>query len=323
MKAQTPPCSLVADIGGTNARFRLCSPEGAWCSEVVTLATPSFGDDQALLAQALERLGVATVERALLAVAGPVDNSGNAAITNGGLALDVHRLAETAGGNVRLVNDFFALAAGVPVFESLTRIGGGAAQPGTRAVLGPGTGLGMAALVPGRAGADRWRIVPGEGGHADLAPGNHLEMELWSLLSQSCGHVSWETVLCGDGLVRLYGAMCQVWGAPAEPRDAAAIAAAGREISDPVCHQTLETFCALLGAAAGNLALTVGAVGGVYLGGGIVPRLGDFLAQSPLRRRFEDKGFMHDYVAAIPLLVIGEDQPGLIGARACLEDRVD
>jgi glucokinase len=135
-------------------------------------------------------------------------------------------------------------------------------------------------------------------------------------------HVCWETVLSGSGLQNLYAAMCALWGMRPGDMSPADITAQGQEMADPVCHQTLETFCALLGAAAGNLAVTVAATGGVYIGGGIVTRMLEFVRSSPLRRRFEERGAMTEFVKPIPLLVITEPQPGLLGAARCLQRMV-
>ena len=166
-------------------------------------------------------------------------------------------------------------------------------------------------------------MVASEGGHADLAPGSHLEAELWGLLTAEHGHVCWETVLCGSGLQRLYGAVSALWGSRPQPLSAEQISSQGQSMADPVCHQTLETFCSLLGAAAGNLALTVAASGGVYLAGGIVPSMLEFVLASPLRRRFEERGEMSSFVKQIPLLIITEENPGLSGAAWCLAQSPD
>jgi glucokinase len=172
----------------------------------------------------------------------------------------------------------------------------------------------MATLVPVSESSLQWRVVDGEGGHATLAIANHLDAELWGVLSQEVDYVSRETVLCGSGLVRLYRAMCAVWGSHPEALDAAQVSARGVTMTDPVCHQTLESFCGLLGNTAGDFALTVGARGGVYIAGGIAPKIVDFLSASPLRRRFDERGPMSAYVSQIPIYIVLDDNPGLVGA---------
>ena len=311
---------LVADIGATNARFQ-CLEKDQLVGDVVILPTVDFADGAELLSHAIEVLGQKRFDAALLGIAGPIALGGDhMEVTNTGLQIGQQSAASILGCTPYLVNDFFALAHGVPHFSAFEQMGGGAVQPLTKAVLGPGTGLGMATLVPlaSHAGPQAWQILASEGGHADLAPGSHLEVELWGRLATSHNPVCWETVLSGRGLRNLYEAMSAVWGVPAKDLSPGEILALGDNMQDPVCHQTLETFCALLGSAAGNLALIVGATGGVYLAGGILPRMLDFVRSSPLRRRFEERGDLSAYVQQIPLLVVTEKEPGIIGAAHCL-----
>jgi len=315
---------LVADIGATNARFQ-CSENGLLQGSPVVLGTRDFHGDDELLKAALEQLPSAEPERALLAIAGPATDE-EISVTNTGLRIRRSSAEAMFSCRTWLVNDFFALAHGVPHFTQLEQLGGTDPLQATKALLGPGTGLGMAALICDETWQDRrgradavWQVLASEGGHADLAPGSHLETELWAVLTANHGHVCWETVLSGSGLGNLYAAMSALWGMRADELSAADITARGIDMEDPVCHQTLETFCALLGAAAGNLALTVAATGGVYIGGGIVPRMLEFARMSPLRRRFEERGAMSDFVRAIPLMIIVEPQPGLLGAARCLQ----
>jgi len=315
---------LVADIGATNARFQLCA-DGQLLDAAVVLPTGSYRDGEALLRDALGRLPASRPRRVLLAVAGPAGDGAQIEVTNTGLRIRRDHGERVFGCPTQLANDFFAMAHGVPYFTALEQLGGAAPQQTTKALLGPGTGLGMATLVCPEtmdgmgSAAPNWLVLPSEGGHADLAPGTHLEAELWGLLAAEHEHVCWETVLSGGGLGNLYRAMSMLWGARAESLAPADILARGMDVTDPVCHQTLETFCGLLGAAAGNLAVTVTAAGGVYIGGGIVPRMLEFLPSSPLRRRFEERGAMSDYVRGIPLLVIVESEPGLLGAARYLQ----
>ncbi len=166
-----------------------------------------------------------------------------------------------------------------------------------------------------------WRVLPSEGGHGNLAATDPLELEILGLLQNAHAFVGWETVLCGPGLVNLYQAVCAVWGAPATARSASEITAAAIDVADPVCHQTLEIFCNFLGSAAGNLALTVCATGGVYLAGGILPRIGDLLAGSQFRRRFEARGPLSGYVQSIPTWLVVEPDLGLLGAAAAYRQR--
>jgi glucokinase len=312
------PAFLVADIGATNARF-CWADHASLCGDPVHLRTADFADSGSLLDRALSCLEPHVPAAVGLAIAGPVA-AGRGRITNGVLSFDAAALSRRLGCPVTVVNDFHAVARALPELSRLVQIGGGAPLAGVKAVLGPGSGLGMGLLVPVAAG---WQVLASEGGHGDLAPGNPLEAEILTVLQAAHGHVSWETVLSGPGLVRLYAAVCRLWGIEPAELSAEQITARGVHAEEPVCHQTLEIFFALLGAAAGNLALTVFARGGVYLAGGILPALPDFAAVSPLRRRFDERGAMSEMVQAIPLYLILDTAPGLTGALASLRDHVD
>jgi len=304
---------LIADIGATWARFASATGERIQRQEIVPLA--DFESVEALVEHAVSELKLTQVDAACLAVAGP-SVRGRIAVVNGSLEFDAESLSTQLECEALLVNDFFALAHAVPglvLGEHLQQLGGEPPDPaGVKAVLGPGTGLGMSMLLPEEGG--RWRVLASEGGHADLAPGSPLELELSGRLHQRFDHVCWETVLSGQGLVNLYQSVAELWGVPAQDLDAADISTAGMEVADPMCHQTLELFCGFLGAAAGNLAVTAYARGGVYLGGGIVPRISGFLRESPFRRRFEERGVLTEFVRAIPVYLILDEQPGLAGA---------
>lgn len=305
---------LVADIGATNARFTWA--EGDRLNDGVRLRTADYTDSERLVADALAQLEPGSASAVGIAMAGAVKD-GRGTLTNVPLTFDAARLGQTLGCPVTVVNDFVAVARALPELEHLRQIGGQATTTGVKAAIGPGTGLGMGVLVPLGKG---WRVLPSEGGHADLAPGSALEAEILTILQAELGHVSWEAAVSGPGLERLYRAMCRLWGVEAEELDAEQISARGVDAEEPVCHQTLETFFSLLGAAAGNLAVTVYARGGVYLAGGIVPRLADFAVSSPMRRRFEERGPMTELVRAIPLYVIEDAEPGMIGMLACVRD---
>jgi glucokinase len=306
---------LIADIGATNSRFALTDGQRV-VSEVVRLATADH-DVRALLAAAREGLGFDGLNGCCIAVAGPV-RDGRGSMTNGRISLDCEDLSAQLGCPSTVVNDFFALARAVPTFQRLRRIGGDEHADGVRALLGPGSGLGMSVLLPSGEIPGPGAVLASEGGHADLAPGSPLELEVLQILGNQLPHVSWESVLSGPGLVNLYGALCAIWGVKPDAVSAEWIAARGVNVDEPICHQVLELFFGFLGSAAGNLALTVCAEGGVYVGGGIVPELAEFAAASPMRRRFEERGVLADYVARIPIHIILDEDPGLLGALACL-----
>ncbi len=295
----------AADIGATQARFRVMDAGRLVGAHVC--GTADHGDAIALVA---EGLGEPTPDVLCVAVGGPVV-AGRARLTNGTLEFDGAAIADALGiGRVALVNDLVALGMEVPHLEagSVRPLGVPPAGAGARAVLAPGTGLGMVIVT------EHGDVLPSEGGHAPFAPADPLEQELLGALAGDLGYVSWEDVLAGPGIVKLYRAVCAVWGAAPEELAPAAITERALALADPVCHRTLEVYCAALGNAAGALCVTTCARGGVYLGGGILPRIADFLARSGFRRRFEERGRMTDYVRDIGTAIILDEDAGLAGA---------
>ncbi|HEY1394202.1 MAG TPA: glucokinase, partial [Methylibium sp.] len=270
---------LVADIGGSNARFGWLSGPQAGVQHVRTL--PVAG--HAHLADAVRAYlgGLASVlgdafrppRRAAFAVATAV--AGDLVdLTNSHWSFSRAALRDELGlDSLAVLNDFEALALALPrLDESQLRAFGPAAgaHQGTLAVIGPGTGLGVAGVVSTRAG---WVALAGEGGHATLSAADDFESELLARVRKHYEHVSAERLLSGIGLPVLHSAVADVLALAAQPLSAEAIVDRGVAASDPVCVRTLDVFCALLGSFAGNVALTLGARGGVYIGGGIVPRL--------------------------------------------------
>lgn len=311
---------VVADVGGTHARLALIAEHGVRAARRYPSA--EFENGAALLARYLAELGLTGVAGCCVAIAGPVaDGAGR--LTNGRMACDERALAKvTRSTRVLVINDFTAIGHAVPGLDGsmLRTIGPTVNGAGTKAAIGPGTGLGMAIVLPDR---DGWRVLPSEGGHAALAPSDPLESEVLAALLRHHDFVGWETVLCGPGLVNLYRAVCEVWGCPAELTDARDITAKAISIDEPVCHQTLEMFCKLLGSAAGDLALTVCATGGIYLTGGILPQMADFLCASGFRHRFEMRGPLTWYVEGIPTWLVLETELGLLGAAAAYRAAYD
>ena len=295
----------AADIGATQARFRVVDADGVRTEHIC--ATGDYGDAVALLADGLENARAGAL---CVAVGGPVTD-GRARLTNGTLDFDERTIAAALRiPRVAIVNDLVALATEVPHLDADTLhvLGEGTLGAGARAVVAPGTGLGMA-LVTTEGG-----VLPSEGGHAPFAPADPLEQELLGVLAAEFRYVSWEDVLSGPGMGNLYRAVCAVWGAQPDELTPPEITARGLAVSDPVCHQTLEVYCAVLGNAAGALCVTGCARGGVYLGGGVAPRIAEFLAGSGFRRRFEERGRMTDYVRDIGTAIILDDGAGLAGA---------
>jgi glucokinase len=255
----------------------------------------------------------------VLAVAGPVEGN-RSTLTNSGWVIDGPRLCETFGlTHVHLVNDFEAVAWSLMRLapDDVVAIGGGAAVPGApKAVLGPGTGLGLSCLVRGSNGPI---ILGTEGGHVTLPATCSRDEAVIAHLRTRFGHVSAERVLSGRGLVNVYQAIAAIDGVAVPARDASAITAAALDRTCAISAAALDFFCATLGTIAGNVALSFGARGGVYIAGGIVPRFADYLARSEFRTRFEAKGRMRPYLTAIPTYVIIHADPAFMGLETLAE----
>jgi glucokinase len=315
---------LLGDVGGTNARWAWQAGPGQPLAHVRSLPTVDFASIADCIAAYLAQHALPPPREAAFGIATAVTGD-RVQMTNHGWVFSIEALGATLGTErVRVLNDFEALAHAVPMLrgDDLRAVGGGAAQPDAAlAVIGPGTGLGVSGLVPD--GRGDWRVIVGEGGHVTLAAANAREASLLAVLRERFGHASAERALSGPGLVNLYQALCALDGLTPEPLDAAQIVqralAAPRSASDAACAEVLQTFAAMLGGVAGNLALTLGARGGVYLGGGIVPRLGERFAQLPFRERFEAKGRFSSYLSAVPCWVITAESPALMGAARALD----
>jgi glucokinase len=332
---------LVADIGGTNARFGWIEHEGGAIEQVTSLrVTEHAGPASAAstyLALVSSARGAAYQAPQAAAWAMATALAGDRVeLTNAGWSFSRHEVRSALQlRTLLLLNDFEALALSLPLLapQQLRRVGEAPAQRAeegaARAVIGPGTGLGVAGLVAGGAAPaarPRWVAVPGEGGHASLAAADDLEAALLAAVRRRFAHVSAERLLSGIGLPLLHWAVGEVRGQPAAALPADAIVAAGIAPQtaagfDAQCRETLEHFCALLGGFAGNVALTFGARGGLYVGGGIAPRLGEFFFRSRFRQRFEAKGRFEAYLAAIPTWLIVDTHAAMTGARVALQQR--
>ncbi|GEP60075.1 glucokinase [Reyranella soli] len=304
--------ALIADIGATNARFALL--EG---TELAAAETYEVSDYASPIEAAREFLaGPAkgqSPKRALIAAAGPVD-SGRITLTNAAWIVDSERIAKGLSmTDVAVLNDFEALAWSLPALRPADIVTLGMARPGERgtmAVMGPGTGFGLAAMV---SAGDAEVIVVTEGGHATLSSENRREDAIILALRQQFHHVSVERVLSGSGLMQLYHAIARVDGQTVPERDSSEIVAHALADDCKVSREALELFCAFLGSVAGNIALTLGARGGLFIGGGIAPRFTDFLRASAFRERFEAKGRLSSYLARIPTAVIVHPTPAFVG----------
>jgi glucokinase len=309
---------LVGDIGGTHARFGLVSPD----SKVLysrTLSDEDYPTIEAALAAFLEERGPLPMpRRGAIAIASPITGD-QVAMTNHPWRFSIRALGERFGfDRLEVINDFTALALALPHLRPEERlpVGGGTAVTDMPiGVLGPGSGLGVSGLVPSKSG---WIALNGEGGHATMAPASDRESAVLNQMRHHFDHISAERVLSGPGLVNLYNTLAQLDGVPARGYRAPQVTDLALSGEDPLCVETLGMFCAMLGTMAGNLALTIGARGGVYIGGGIVPKLGQTFVDSPFRERFEAKGRFHTYLAAIPTFVVTHPLPAFLGCAALL-----
>ncbi|HEX6996001.1 MAG TPA: glucokinase [Gammaproteobacteria bacterium] len=308
---------LIADIGATNTRCGLVDDKGHILAAEFFKNDDFSGVEHVLQSYLERRRSSDRPRRAAVAVAAPIVGD-DVHMVNRGWRFGRTALADALGvTQLTLINDFAAIAWALPSLgpEHVRKIGGGEPVPRAPMVaLGPGTGLGVSCVVPS---ADGWTVVEGEGGHQTLAAADEDESRVIELIRDEFGHCSLERALSGPGLVNLYQALGRIAGrgAPtATPHDVTALAERG----EPLARKTREMFFAMLGTAAGNLALTLGALGGVYVAGGIVPKFVDALAGSAFRERFEAKGRYRWYMQRIPTYVITDPLPAFIGLKRLL-----
>ena len=311
---------LVGDIGGTNARFALVPADSRVPRDEQVMHCADFQGLEHAIGRYLADHGNPTIREAALDVATGITGD-YIHLTNGPWGFSIEQTRRNLGlDQLVVINDFTALALGVPALkaEELQQVGGGIAVPRTAiAVLGPGTGLGVSGLIPSAGG---WIALQGEGGHTAFSPMSEREVGVLLWLQQRFDHVSTERVMSGMGLENLYQALCSLDGVEARPLGPDKITAAAMVDGDAHCAEAVAMFCAILGTAAANLVVTLGARAGCYIGGGIVPKLGSYFARSPFRSRFETKGRFSSYVAAVPTYVILAQTPALRGLATLFQD---
>ena len=315
---------LMGDVGGTNARFAVQEAPGAQPTQVVTYPSVEYATFDDALKAYVAQLTCARPLQAAVGIANPIVGD-HVQMTNFHWSFSIEAVRKALGfERLLLINDFTALALSLPMLqpEHLRRIGtAGVADPaGAVGLMGPGTGLGVSGLLRVDA-SGRSLPLGGEGGHVSLAPANAREDRVVTVLRDKFGHASAERALSGMGLVNLYEALCAIDGVPAKPLDPAGVTGAATAGSDPRCVEAVEIFFGFLGGVAGDLALTLGSRGGMYIGGGVVPRLGDWIDRSTFRERFVAKGRFRDYLDGIPTwLIHAETSPALIGAARALDE---
>jgi glucokinase len=312
---------LIADIGGTYARFALETAPGRF-EHGASLRCAEHADFHAAVSAYLRTLPEARLRHAAVAIANPVEGD-EVRMTNYHWQFSIEQMRERLGlDTLVVVNDFTALAMAVPRLaeDERRQVGRGMARDGSViGVLGAGSGLGVSGLIPAH---DGWVALGTEGGHTSFSPHDEREIVILRFAWKQFEHVSFERLLSGPGLELIHRALAADAGASGDALPAPEITKRGLDGSDALCAAAIEAFCAMLGTAAANLAVTLGALGGIYVGGGIVPRLGDYFDRSPFRRRFEDKGRFSDYLRAIPTFVITADNATFVGASAILQSQL-
>ncbi|EIM73955.1 glucokinase [Nitratireductor aquibiodomus RA22] len=307
---------LIGDIGGTNARFAILVDSNAEPKAFPVVQTADYATiDEAIQSAILDRTSIIP-QSAVLAVAGPVEGD-EIDLTNCDWVVRPRKMMETMGfSDIVVINDFEAQALAVVALDddNLEMVCPGTSQPtGSRVVLGPGTGLGMAGLVHAQ---HTWFPVPGEGGHVDLGPRTERDLEIFPHLERIEGRVAAEQILCGRGMVNLYRAINAADGNKPVHETPAEISSAGLDGSDPVAVETLDLFVTYLGRLAGDMALIFMARGGVYLSGGIAQKIVPTLKNGHFRAAFEDKAPHSALVKDIPVYVITHPKAALVGLAA-------
>ena len=312
---------LLADIGATHARFALQTAPGVFRS-VRVLKCDDFEGIVPLLQFYLADHDDAPLHHAALAVANPI-NGDQVRMTNRDWEFSTDAVRRELGlQTLLIVNDFTALAMAIPGLkpDDLMKVGGGsAAGNAVVGVLGPGTGLGVSGVIPT---VDGFVTLGSEGGHVNFAPADEREFAILQFAWKEWPHVSNERLISGPGMEIIYRALAQRNGVKAPPRSSPDIISGALEDKDALCLEVLDCFCGMLGGAAANLAVTLGSFGGIFIGGGIVPRMGEWFAQSQFRARFEAKGRFSSYLAEIPTFVITTPNPAFHGVATILSEHL-
>lgn len=321
MATQTSPY-VVADIGGTNARFGLVTGKTDGRFDIIhqeRFASCDFPDMQSLVAHYLEIVSDYAPQHACLAVAGPVGGD-EVRLTNLSWHFSIKETQQNLGlTQLEVINDFVAYASSIPLLppQALVQVRDGKPlETAPIAVLGPGTGLGVASLIPDGKGG--WSAIGCEGGHIALGASTEMQRKVLCALAEELDFVSAELALSGSGLPNLYRAVAKVRGVQPKALTSADISEMALD-GEPTCYETLSLFCEWLGGMAADITLAQGARGGLYLGGGILPRFLEFFLKSNFVKGFTDKGVMSAYMADIPVYLAIETHSALTGSAAWME----
>ncbi|MEO3679900.1 glucokinase [Rheinheimera sp. FR7-31] len=314
-----PAYAIVADIGGTNARFSRVALDTLQLDKVAVYPCAEFATLADALTHYQQQQQLTDLKHVAIAIACPV-TSDQVSMTNFHWQFSISTMRSQLGlAALEVMNDFTAVAMCLPALTAAQKVqlGAGNALPGKpMAVLGAGTGLGVAHLLPVN---EQFIPLPGEGGHTDWAAQNEQEWFIQQMLAKEYGHVSPERLLSGPGLEAIYKALALYRQQVVSPLSAAEIARLALANESELASATVQQFFASLGSVAGDLALTLSTFGGVYIAGGIVPKLLPLIAQSEFRVRFEAKGRFSAFNRQIATYVVTAEQPGLVGAAVYLK----
>ncbi|ROR15118.1 glucokinase [Erwinia sp. JUb26] len=312
-----PAYALIGDIGGTNARLAVCNLETGKISNAQRFLTCDYPSLETVIARFLHETPL-KLQYACLAIASPVQGEWISMTNNSWSFSPAAIKKQFAFEQLEIINDFTAVSMSIPSLseECVIKLGGGEGERDQPiAVYGAGTGLGVSCLIE----RNGWMVIPGEGGHVDFAATTDEEEIICSIMRSRLGHLSAEKLLSGQGLVNIYQAVVLADKRQPEALSPAEVTARALSNSCKDCSKTLTFFCTAMGHFGGNLALTYGAAGGVYIAGGIVPKIKDFFLNSGFRSAFEDKGRFGKWLKHVPVYLIIHDSPGLTGAAAWLQ----
>lgn len=313
---------LLADVGGTNARFALEHGPGQ-IDSIQTLRCAEYDQFADAVQAYLDMSEHAQVRHAAIAIANPVQGD-QIKMTNHDWAFSIEETRRKLNlDTLLIVNDFTALSMSLPHLEQehCIQVGGGEALPGSViGLVGAGTGLGVGGLIPS---AGRWIALGSEGGHVSFSPADAKEAAVLAHCWKTWSHVSAERLISGPGLETIYQALAIIGGnSTPKTLTAAQIVDGALKQGEALCKETVDCFCSMLGTLAANVATTLGALGGIYIGGGVVPRLGEYFTNSMFRERFENKGRFRGYMEKIPTFVITAPFPAFVGVAAILAERL-
>ncbi|UTW55845.1 glucokinase [Kordiimonas sp. SCSIO 12610] len=309
---------ITADIGGTNGRFAVIrtNNDGFSVLENITYSCADFPNFAEMMKTFIKQASAHSINHAHLAIAGQTTHS-QAQITNIGWQFTAHELQKATGlEKVSFMNDFAAVARAVPHLkpsEYKVIKSGVTDDSAPMSIMGPGTGFGVAQLL--KVGTD-YKVISSEGGHASFAPTTHLERDLWAHLKKATEHICIESVLSGRGLARIHNFLVEYAGSGPNGLTPQEISSAATTGELPSCVRAVQLFLSILGGVASDIALSHGGRGGVWIAGGIVPKIYEHIGNSDFLKRFGSKGIMSSYLTNIPIHVITDTNSALIGAAA-------